>query len=99
MQCTCGYNFALNASDIDTRPYKGFAVIPDEDYEKVMQIEAEYLQATGEEAKLKKIAEASQYVGSLLACPACGNYLLSLPPYDDDSPPLILTPDQATRKI
>jgi hypothetical protein len=91
MQCTCGYNFALNASDLDTRPYKGFAVIPDESHEKVMHIEAECLQSVGQEAKLEKVAQASQHVGCLHICPECDRYLLLLPPHDDDTGPITLT--------
>ena len=61
------------------RKFESFAVVNDKSYQRFLKAEAAVLSADGEAARLAAIFRASKLVGSLLECPDCGRFLLSMP--------------------
>ena len=75
--CECGFNFAQAL--LDGRDIESYAVVHDEDYERVIDDELAIRSETDEERKLALIAEGSTRVGSLHVCPECGALVLLKP--------------------
>ena len=76
MRCKCGWSFSAPRN---RRKFESFAVVNDKDYQTFLRLENATQRSRGEDAKLCAIARASDYVGCLLACPACSRVLLLKP--------------------
>ena len=72
--CACGFNYAK--ARIEGREVESYAVIHDADYRRVVKKEHAILSEKDKEKKLRLIATASQWVGSLIHCPDCGAWML-----------------------
>jgi hypothetical protein len=81
--CECGLNFAQ--AILDGREVESYAVIRDEDYQKVIAYESQTRSESDEEVISERIAEASIWVGTLQVCPECGTLSLSKPMRYDDT--------------
>jgi hypothetical protein len=75
--CECGINFVQAA--LDGREIESYAVVHDEDYQRVIGDELAIRSEADEERRLALIAEVSTRVGSLHVCPECGALILSKP--------------------
>ena len=76
MQCKCGYSFVKGALK-SPRPYKSYAVIAHEGYRKFIRLETKVVQAKGERARAKAIANSAEHVGVLYKCPRCKRLVLN----------------------
>ena len=75
--CECGFSFTQAV--LDRRDIESYAVVHDEDYQRVIDDELAIRSEVDEERKLALIAEVSTRVGSLHVCPECGALVLSKP--------------------
>ena len=75
--CECGFSFAQAV--LDGRDIESYAVVHDEDYQRVIDDELGIRSEADEDRKLALIAEGSTRVGSLHVCPECGALVLSKP--------------------
>lgn len=75
--CECGFSF-LHAT-LDGRGIESYAVVDNEDYQRVIDDELAIRLEVDEERKLALIAEGSKRVGSLYVCPECGAMVFSKP--------------------
>ncbi len=75
--CECGFNFVRAA--LDGREIESYAVVHDEDYQRMIDDELAIRSEADEERKLTLIAEGSTRVGALHVCPECGALVLLKP--------------------
>jgi hypothetical protein len=75
--CVCGFDFAKALSL--GRKLESYAVISDRDFLKVIRKERAILAERTPDKRLRLIAEASQWVGSLAQCPRCRSWLFLKP--------------------
>lgn len=75
--CPCGFDYVK--ARLEGRELDNYAVIHDKDYRRVLKKELAHLTETDQEKKGKRLADASQWVGSLMHCPECGAWMF-LPP-------------------
>jgi len=75
--CECGFNYPK--ARLEGRELETYAVIRDKDYRRVIKKDFAAFSEKDKEKKLRLIANASQWVGSLLHCPECGAWMF-LPP-------------------
>jgi len=78
MRCKCGYSFSSEAVKPD-RKFESFAVVRDRDYQAFIKSESQVLASKGGQTKMRAIAHASEFVGSLMECPQCARTLLLKP--------------------
>jgi len=77
MTCTCGYSFAkamlrrLKANKKGP-PFKSYALIHNDDYRRVMKLDAKVLAAKTE-------STSSKYVGTAMTCPKCARLTVLMP--------------------
>lgn len=75
--CECGFNYVK--ARIEGREVESYALIHDKDYRRVIKKEFAILSEKHKERQGKLIYNASRWVGSLVHCPECGAWMLSLP--------------------
>lgn len=75
--CECGFDYAK--ARLEGREMESYAVIHDADYRRVVRKELAVLEEQDKEKKARLIANASQWVGSLMRCPECGAWMLLAP--------------------
>jgi len=74
MRCTCGYDFAtaaLASLRDGSERYESYAVIRDNDYEKVVKLDYAALNASDDADRSRRIARSAQLVGTAKVCPDC----------------------------
>ena len=76
-RCDCGCDFGRGC--LDGEILESYAVIHDADYQRVMQDERAIQSQKSQKRRLELIADSSTRVGSLVACPRCGAFLLAKP--------------------
>lgn len=64
---------------LDGRIIESYAVVDNEDYQRVIEDELAIRSEVDKERKLALIAKGSKRVGSLHVCPECGAMVLSKP--------------------
>ncbi len=82
--CECGFDFMkARLNDARTRRRKrhleSYAVILDDDYEKVMKLDCAAAAAGHSQRALALTFAAADWVGSLTRCPRCGTWQFSKP--------------------
>lgn len=75
--CECGFRFAQ--AMVDGREIESYAVVHDEDYQRVIDDELAIRSEADEERKLALVAEGATRIGSLHFCPECGALVLLKP--------------------
>jgi hypothetical protein len=75
--CECGFNYFK--ARLEGRDIESYAVIHDKDYRRVINKELAYRSEKDKEKKGKLLFNTSRWVGSLVHCPECGAWMLSLP--------------------
>lgn len=75
MQCRCGYrfNFTRNQS---TREFRTYALVDDEQWVRVMDLEQELLQVEDEDRQAELNSVIGRLVGSVIACPQCQRIII-----------------------
>jgi hypothetical protein len=87
-KCECGYNFAKGHGDGSLQ--ESYAVIHRGNYLRVVQKEHVLMMESRRKRRLKMIAQSADWVGSLIACPKCGAFLLVKPQRAGDDDAVIL---------
>jgi len=87
MTCKCGYEFSKQIlADLRSKKetaLESYAVVPDRSYRKFIKRETKVLAAKGDKARAKAIGKSARFVGTMLVCPECGRWAVSLPDRDE----------------
>ena len=86
--CTCGFDYVK--ARLAGREFDSYAVIHGAGYRRVIKKEIAILSEKDKQKKVRLIANASRWVGSLMHCPECGAWMLALPTKQGDDDEIIV---------
>lgn len=79
MKCKCGFTFIPEFREGKPPAFPSFALIDDEEYTDILDLEFGVREATDEKARAEKFYETSQRIGSAKICPNCGRVSIRWP--------------------
>jgi hypothetical protein len=94
--CECGFNFAKAL--LKRQRIELYAVVRNRDWLKLIRKEQAILSERNSDKRLSMICAAADWVGNLMRCPKCGDWLFLKPKPVKASPVMRLKPAQFTRR-
>jgi hypothetical protein len=86
--CECGFNFAK--AHLKKQRIESYAAVRNRDWLKLMRKERAILSERDSDKRLSMICAAGDWVGNLMRCPKCGNWMLLKPQQGKASPVVLL---------